>query len=88
VIEQTTPLAAKVNEVTDQSTTVTGTAENNSIVYVKVGSVVIGKGKATSNGSFTITVPKQQVGTKLGIVVRDSAGKFSPYTYVTVKAFE
>jgi hypothetical protein len=84
VVEQLKPNAPMVNEVNDQATTVTGTAEINSIVYVKVGSVVIGKARTDSNGSFSIKIPAQSAGTKLGVVVRSAEGKYSSYTYVTV----
>jgi SpoIID/LytB domain protein len=86
VIEKTAPFSPNVNEVNNQSTTVTGTAELNSVVYVKVGSVVIGKGKTKADGSFAITIPAQSAGTQLRVVVRDGEGKFSPYTVTTVSS--
>jgi hypothetical protein len=84
VVEKTAPFAPKVNNVTDKSTTVAGIAETNSTVYVKVGTVVIGKGKPDSQGIYSIEIPVQQAGTKIGVLVSDEAGKYSPYTYVTV----
>jgi SpoIID/LytB domain protein len=86
VIEKTAPFAPKVNEVNNQATTVTGTTEANSVVYVKVGSVVIGKGKSKADGSIAIKIPVQEAGTVLRVVVRDGEGNFSPYSLTTVTA--
>jgi SpoIID/LytB domain protein len=88
VIEKTAPFAPKVDVVNNQATTVTGTTEINSVVYVKVGSVVIGKGKSKADGSFAIKIPVQKAGTVLRVVVRDGEGNFSPYTLTTVMAVE
>jgi large repetitive protein len=86
VMEKTVPFAPSVNEVNDTATVVTGTAEANTTIYVKVGSTVIGRGKTNAEGNFSIVIPVQKVGTKIGVVVRDAEAKFSPYTYVTVVA--
>jgi SpoIID/LytB domain protein len=86
VIEKTAPFAPKVDEVTNQAATVTGTTEATSVVYVKVGSVVIGKGKSKADGSFAIKIPVQEAGTILRVVVRDGEGNFSPYTLTIVTA--
>ena len=86
VMEKTVPFAPTVNEVNDTATVVTGTAEANTTIYVKVGSTVIGRGKTNAEGNFSIVIPVQKAGTKIGVVVRDAEAKFSPYTYVTVVA--
>ncbi|MDM5154335.1 Ig-like domain-containing protein [Bacillus sp. DX1.1] len=80
-----TPLAPKVNIVTNKDTAVTGTAKPNTNVYVKIGSTIIGRGKVNSQGAFSITVPAQKLGTKISVVVMDGAGNYSPYTTVTVQ---
>ncbi|PGZ95539.1 hypothetical protein COE51_19770, partial [Bacillus pseudomycoides] len=53
VQDKTAPLAPKVNAITDKNTEVTGTAEANTLVYVKVGSTIIGRGKTDATGKFS-----------------------------------
>ncbi|MEO2225552.1 Ig-like domain-containing protein [Priestia megaterium] len=84
VQDKTAPPAPVVNKVTTNDTKVTGTAEANSIVYVKVGTKVIGEKAADSKGTFTVPIAKQKANTKIGVVVKDKAGNYSPSTFVTV----
>ncbi|PFS00990.1 Ig-like domain-containing protein, partial [Bacillus cereus] len=66
VKDVTAPTRPTVSEVTDQSTNMTGVAEANSLVYVKVGSTIIGRGKTDVAGKFSITIPVQKAGTRIG----------------------
>jgi hypothetical protein len=84
VLDKTAPLAPKVNGITEKDTVVTGTAEANVTVYVKVGSTTIGKGKADTTGKFSVAVPVQKAGTQVRVIVRDSGGNNSPYTVILV----
>lgn len=84
VLDKTAPAAPKVNDITDKSTAVTGTAEAGADVYVKTGTKTIGKGKTTGAGKFSIAVSRQKAGTKVSIVVRDGAGNNSPVVVKTV----
>jgi hypothetical protein len=84
VIDKTAPAAPKVNNVSDQSTAIAGTAEANSDVVVKAGTKVIGTGKTNSAGNFSVAIPKQIAGTKVSVAVKDSAGNSSPSTTVSV----
>src|SRR5207253_54900 len=84
VQDKTAPLAPSVNVMTDKTTAVTGTAEANTYVYVKVGSTIIGRGKTDGAGNYSVAIPVQKAGTKIRVVVRDSAVNFSPYTTVSV----
>ncbi|WDW10064.1 Ig-like domain-containing protein [Priestia aryabhattai] len=77
------PNAPAVNDMTDESTAVTGTTEARSRVYVKAGTNVIGTGTANSKGAFSITIPKQSVNTKIGVTAKGKGG-YSPYTYKIV----
>ncbi|WP_028401446.1 Ig-like domain-containing protein [Ectobacillus panaciterrae] len=79
VTDKTAPSAPKVNVITSKDKVVTGTAEANTLVYVKVGSTIIGRGKTDAAGKFSVAVPVQKAGTKVGVVVQDSAGNYSPY---------
>ncbi|MBS4200613.1 hypothetical protein KHA93_13320 [Bacillus sp. FJAT-49732] len=85
VVDKTPPAAPKVNKVTIKSTSVTGNAEANSTVYVKVGTKVIASGKAATNGSFSIKISKQKAGTVLQVYAKDKAGNTGKATKVTVK---
>ncbi|MEN3780823.1 SpoIID/LytB domain-containing protein [Priestia megaterium] len=78
------PAAAKVNAVSSQDTELTGSAEPNSTIYVKVWPDIIATGKTDNAGNFSITVPKQKSGTLLHVLVKGQGG-YSTYTKVTVK---
>lgn len=78
------PKAAKVNVVSSQDTKLTGSAEPNSTIYVKVWPDIIATGKTDNAGNFSITVPKQKSGTLLHVLVKGQGG-YSTYTKVTIK---
>jgi 2',3'-cyclic-nucleotide 2'-phosphodiesterase (5'-nucleotidase family) len=84
VADSTAPDAPTVNEVTDQSTQVTGKAESGATVEVSVDGIVIGLSTALEDGSFVIEIAKQTAGTQLAVTVTDSAGNESEVTVVTV----
>ncbi|WP_342399973.1 Ig-like domain-containing protein [Weizmannia sp. FSL W8-0676] len=84
VIDKTAPAAPKVNEVSDASTTVTGTTEAGAKVTVKSGSNILGTATADSTGAFNVTIAKQKAGTKLVVYAEDAAGNKSGETTVTV----
>lgn len=69
--------------VTHNSTEVSGTGLAGADVFVKVGTKEIGTGKVASNGSYTIPIAKQAVGTKLS-VHQERNGVASSATEVTV----
>ncbi|MCL9634240.1 Ig-like domain-containing protein [Bacillus zanthoxyli] len=73
------PIAPKVNAVADNNTLVTGTAETNTFVYIKVGTTIIGNGKTDVKGIFSVVIPKQKAGTKILVTVKNTGG-YSPYT--------
>lgn len=84
VLDVTAPNAPTVNEVTDQSTIVSGIAEAISQISVKVGSQEIGTVKAGVDGKFSVTIPKQLAGIELVVTARDVAGNTSESTKTTV----
>ncbi|MBC2166518.1 hypothetical protein HCB26_08030 [Listeria booriae] len=51
-----------LDTVNSDTTTVTGTAEPGADVVLKVGTTVIGQGKAGDDGKYSITIPKQTEG--------------------------
>jgi 2',3'-cyclic-nucleotide 2'-phosphodiesterase (5'-nucleotidase family) len=73
-----------VQEVSDQSTEVTGTTEAGATVEVAVDGTVIGTGTASENGSFSIAISKLTAGTEVSVTATDAAGNVSEATVVTV----
>ena len=84
VEDRTRPDAPTLNAVTNEDVKVTGKAEPNSLVYVKQGSSIIGRGKTNARGQFSVAIPKQKKKLKISVVVKDTAGNYSPYAYTTV----
>ncbi|KAA0548363.1 peptidase M30, hyicolysin [Bacillus sp. BGMRC 2118] len=85
VKDATQPSKPVVNEVTDKTTTVTGTAEAGSKVEVRVNSTLLGSGTVGTDGKFAITIPVQKAGTTLTITATDAAGNVSETTVIVVK---
>ncbi|MFC7786856.1 Ig-like domain-containing protein [Rossellomorea sp. GCM10028870] len=83
VMDGTGPDVPTVNEVTDRHTSVTGKAEAGATVEVKAGPEIIGS--STSDGSFTVGIPKQKAGSELSVYAIDGAGNQSGSAVVTVK---
>lgn len=85
VSDSVAPDTPVVNDVTDQSTEVTGTTEAGATVEVSVDGTVIGTGTASSeNGSFNIAISKLTAGTEVSVTATDAAGNVSEATVVTV----
>ena len=84
VKDETPPATPAVDEVSDQSTTVTGTAEPGSTIFVKAGTSEIGQSKADENGNYSVTIAKQKAGTGLKIFAVDDAANRSVSASVTV----
>jgi uncharacterized repeat protein (TIGR01451 family) len=85
VVDVTAPEAPVVNEVTDQSTEVTGTAESGSTVKVKVDGAEIGSSTATEDGSYMVEIPVQAAGTEITVTSADASGNESKATVAVVK---
>ncbi|MES9682619.1 Ig-like domain-containing protein, partial [Gottfriedia acidiceleris] len=85
VKDVTAPSIPMVNEVTDKSTSVVGTAEVDSRITVKAGTTVLGTATSTAEGKYAVTIPKQKAGTKLTVTSTDEAGNVSEAKEVTVK---
>ncbi|MEH7073884.1 Ig-like domain-containing protein [Neobacillus drentensis] len=81
----TAPSIPTAEQVTDESIVVNGHAEINSSISIKVNEKEIGAGKTNASGSFSITIPKQQAGTKLSITATDGAGHESEPIIITVE---
>nr|WP_242485435.1 Ig-like domain-containing protein [Peribacillus sp. TH27] len=83
--DETPPTVPTVDEVTETSTSVSGTAESSSLIRVKVGTSVIGTTTTSTDGKFTVQISKQKAGTKLTVTATDKAGNTSAGKEVTVK---
>ncbi|WP_129706808.1 SpoIID/LytB domain-containing protein [Priestia megaterium] len=85
VQSDTAPEAAKVNTLSDEDTKLTGTAEPNSTIYVKIWPDIIATGKTDNAGNFSITIPKQPAGKQLYVLVKGQGG-YSTYIKLFVKS--
>lgn len=78
--------APKVNTITDQDTKITGSGDKSAVVYVKVGSTIISRGRTTSSGNFSITIPKQKANTLISVVTKNNNGTYSSYAKVNIQS--
>lgn len=84
VKDVTPPAKPKVDNVTDQSTTVTGKAEAGATVIVKVNDKEIGRAKVKEDGTYEVKIPIQKPYTELAVIAIDEAGNKSQITILTV----
>ncbi|WP_311735995.1 Ig-like domain-containing protein [Peribacillus frigoritolerans] len=66
-------LNAKVNLVMDTQTKLTGSAKKGSVIEVKSGGKTLGKGTASANGTFSVTIPVQKAAQLLTVNISDSS---------------
>lgn len=52
-----------ISELNTDSTSVTGTAEPNAEISIKVGDIIIAQGRVGSDGIYSLTIERQQAGT-------------------------
>jgi Leucine-rich repeat (LRR) protein/putative cell wall-binding protein len=84
VKDVTPPNAPTVHQVTDKSTSITGSAEANSTITVKSGTSVLGTLKINEDGTFSVPIGLQKEGTKLTVTATDKAGNVSEEAILTV----
>ena len=85
LIDTVSPAAPAVNEVTDQSTKVTGKTEDGAKVEVKANGQVLGFVKANADGTFALSISPLKAGTEVSVTATDLAGNKSAETKVVVK---
>ncbi|MEH7299402.1 Ig-like domain-containing protein, partial [Neobacillus drentensis] len=85
VTDGTAPGKPVVGDVTDQDTEVSGRAEADSKVEVKVDGSVIGSVVVTTFDLFTVAIPVQKEGTEIVVTATDKAGNVSEAATVVVK---
>lgn len=78
VLDRTAPVAPTLSEVTDQTVMISGNAEVDAVISIKVGNTEIGKTTVDKSGMFQVTIPKQTAGTTLTVTATDAAGNISP----------
>ncbi|WP_142675812.1 S-layer homology domain-containing protein [Bacillus taeanensis] len=83
LLDETPPEAPKVNKLSDLDESVSGKAEINSTVTVRLNNEVIGTAVA-KNGTFKITIPIFEAGTTLTVSTADESGNESNQIEVTV----
>ena len=71
------PRKPTINKVDDNDRKVTGKAEANSRVTVKVGSKTLGSANADSKGNYSVKIKAQKKGTTLAVTAKDKAGNKS-----------
>ncbi|MEH7306877.1 Ig-like domain-containing protein [Neobacillus drentensis] len=85
VQDVTAPGKPDVKDVTDKDIYITGQAESESKIEVKVNGSIIGTETADEDGKFKVTIPVQKPGTELVITAIDKAGNVSESSVVVVK---
>ncbi|WP_218007880.1 Ig-like domain-containing protein [Neobacillus drentensis] len=85
VNDATAPTVQTVNEVTDKSTRVTGTAEAGSTITVKAGTSLVGTAVTQDDGTFSIPINLQRAGTTLSVTANDHVGNVSEAKEVIVR---
>jgi hypothetical protein len=84
IVDKTPPVVPTVNKITYSTTSVTGKAEVGSTIYIFNNGTYIGRGTTLSNGSFKITIKKQNKGSILSICTLDKAENQSKMISVKV----
>jgi hypothetical protein len=84
VLDKVPPSIPKADAANDKTIYIKGTAEAYSTVSIKSSGKVIGTGKASSKGIYTIKIPVQKAGTILTITAKDAAGNVSGPKNLTI----
>jgi hypothetical protein len=77
VIDVIPPSRPTINKVRSTDKVVTGKAEANSKVTVKVGSKTLGSATANSKGKYSVKIAPQKKGTTISVTAKDKAGNVS-----------
>ncbi|MEH7156078.1 Ig-like domain-containing protein [Neobacillus drentensis] len=77
-----------INPLSSNKTVISGTADPNVTVVVKLGPSVLGTGKTNAYGAYSIKIPKQKYNAKLTVAAQDDAGNTSSaWTSVLLGAY-
>ncbi|MBV7504131.1 DUF839 domain-containing protein [Bacillus sp. sid0103] len=80
----TAPAAPTINQVTDQSTSVTGKAEANATAKLYVNGKYLKSTTVDKNGNYKFVIAKQRAATEIKVTVTDEAGNVSTAKSVKV----
>ncbi|WP_066065358.1 S8 family serine peptidase [Neobacillus soli] len=83
-IDKTAPTAAKINQISDKSTKVTGKAEANATVKLYIAGKYQRSVTADKSGNYSFTIKKQKAGTEIKVTATDKAGNVSKAAAVKV----
>lgn len=83
-VDKTPPAGPVVNEVTDQSVHLLGTAEPNVAIIVKKNGQILANSAADEKGIFSMAIPRQEPGSELYVTAVDVAGNESVAVKVIV----
>jgi hypothetical protein len=78
VVSNIRPPVSSVSAIWNSHTRITGKTTPNALVTAKVGSKVIGQGKALQTGQFSITIPKQSAGSIVVVTASLNGGTSNP----------
>lgn len=85
VTDRFAPKSGRVSQaVTTTSTNVAGTAEPYATALVTIGTKTY-SAPVMSTGKFVVSIPKQKIGQKMSLVIRDGAGNKSQPATITVQ---
>ena len=84
VLDRTAPSVPIVSVIDDNDTKISGIAEANATIVVKVNNTTIATGKADSKGLFTIKINVQKPNTVLSVISIDAAGNESKTTKIKI----
>ncbi|WP_179887058.1 Ig-like domain-containing protein [Bacillus sp. AFS088145] len=84
VLDRTAPNVPKINVIDDNDKTISGTAEANATILIKVQDKLIASGKANSDGKYVVQISPQRAGTTLRVTAQDSDGNQSEITTIVV----
>lgn len=84
VRDRTAPPAPEVDAVTEETATLSGSAEPGATIRVVAGDSKLGETTSNGNGTFEINIGKQASGTILAVTATDPAGNRSEAQTVTV----
>ncbi|MEH7306820.1 Ig-like domain-containing protein [Neobacillus drentensis] len=86
VLDKIAPSKPRVYAVDSNDKVVKGKAEAGATITIKKGSTVLGTGKVSSKGNFSVKIKAQKKGTVLYVTATDKSKNVSSRTKVTVKS--
>jgi hypothetical protein len=86
VLDKIAPAKPRVYYVDSNDKVVRGTAEANSYITIKKGSKVLGTGKTSSKGNYSVKIKAQKKGTVISITAKDKSNNVSSSRVISVLA--